>query len=73
MRVLIGGFLISLGAMFGVMYDQSMVVLPLQREVKLANERVDLYGRALDACTKNKHKKGDYLLDQARLINRQEN
>ena len=71
MRVLIGGSLIVLGFIFGVAYDQATVVLKLQQEVKQANERVNLYGRALDACTKNKFKTKDYLLDQVRRINRE--
>ena len=72
MRILISGLLVVLGFMFGVAYDQATIVLKLQREIKQANERVDLYGRALDACTKNKFKSKDYLLDQVKLINQRE-
>ena len=74
MRVIISGLLLVFGLVFGfisgVLYDQATVVLLLQRETKTHQERADLYLAALDACTKNKFKSKDYLLDQARLINK---
>ena len=72
MRVLIGGLLIVLGFIFGVAYDQSTIVLTLQKETKAYKERADLYLAALDACTKNKFKSRDYLWDQVQYINRKE-
>ena len=70
MKILISGFLLVLGFIFGVLYDQSTVVLTLKKEHKAEQGRNALYYQALNECTQNKFKSKDYILDQVRLINK---
>ena len=69
MRLLIGGFLIVLGAIFGVMYDQNMAVLPLQREIRTCNAEKDILTDAFQHMRPNKFKIKDYITDAARRAN----
>ena len=61
MRLLISGFLIVLGSIFGVIYDQSTVVLPLQKETKACQAEKRVLDLALDKATKNIYRKRDAL------------
>lgn len=65
MRILIGGFLIVLGAIFGVMYDQNVAVLPLQKQLKTEQERNAILKDAMDHMRTNKFKIRDYIYDAA--------
>ena len=71
MRLLISGFLIVLGFIFGVIYDQAIVVLPLQQEITYCLAEKNVLNDAFDAMMKNKFKKKDYILDQVRKFNRE--
>lgn len=69
MRLLIGGGLIVLGFIFGVMYDQNMAVLPLQRELKVERQRNEVLQRAIDILTKNKFKSRDAIWRAVQEVN----
>ena len=71
MRLLITIALMGLSFIFGVMYDQNMAVLPLQKEVRAERERNTLLKTALDVCTKNKFKSRDYIWDQVQKLNKE--
>lgn len=71
MRLLFSILLLMLGYIFGVAYDQSMTVLPLQKEVKYCIAEKKVLHDAFDTMVTNKFKKKDYILDQARKSNRE--
>lgn len=60
-RFLAGLYLMMLGFAFGVLYDQSMVVVPLTQEVRAHLEEKVILDRALELCARNKFQKGDYI------------
>mgnify|MGYP001582321228 CR=1 FL=1 len=70
MRVLIGSGLMLLGFIFGVMYDQNMVVLPLRAELHVERERNDILKRALDLGIPNKFKQRDAIWTAVQEVNR---
>lgn len=70
MKLLIGGGLMLLGFISGVMYDQNMAVLLLQRELKVERQRNDILKRAIDLLTKNKFKSRDAIWSAMQEVNR---
>lgn len=63
MRVWIGMLLLTLGFLWGVVYDQNIAVLPLQKELQVERGRNDILKDALRRLRPNKHTMSDAIYD----------
>lgn len=70
MRLAIGLVLLILGFIFGVIYDQNVVVLSLHKELKAERERNTILKDATERMRENKFKIGDYIYDAMKRFER---
>lgn len=70
MRILIGGLLITVGFISGVVYDQNMAVLALQKQLRAEQVRNEILRDAIAHMRPNKFKALDYIYDAMKRYER---